>query len=257
MAFEECATTQTWMATIVFTMVISMSAQAQTPAPHWGRSVPHVAHCRVASTHIHRIRLVGPQQVNGRLIRRSVIKPSRPLGVTPVWGSVSIIDAASATIQTAQGPVKVQLLKSLVVYSSSPSVLSHVSANTFAGVTSVKGSDGMEHATEVQIFPEALHGVGEGSYKIAGAQPDKPSSNRMTNGAISGPRMTKPAVVSNGSGSEIIVGDQHIDIPAGTPVTLIVPTQQPLHQGSMVLVLAKKRSNGDFFSDKIMTFAAK
>lgn len=192
---------------------------------------------------------------------------SFPPGVTPVWGSVSSIDAASATIQTAQGPVKVELLKPLVIYSSAPSDLSHVSTNTFVGVTSVKGSDGKEHATEVHIFPEGLRGVGEGSYMMAGAQPDKPSSNRMTNGAVSGPRMTNGAVsgprMTNGavesksSGSDLTVGDRHIDIPAGTPVTVIAPTKQPLHQGSMVLVLAMKQSNGSFTSGKIMTFAAK
>jgi hypothetical protein len=192
---------------------------------------------------------------------------SFPSGVTPVWGSVSSIDVASATIQTAQGPVKVKLLKPLTIYSSAPSNLSNVRTDTFVGVTSVKGSDGKEHATEVHIFPEALRGVGEGSYMMAGALPDEPSSNRMTNGAVSGPRMTNGAVagprmtngavVSTSSGSELTVGDQPIDIPAGTPVTLIAPTKQPLHQGSMVLVLAKKQSNGSFTSDKIMMFAAK
>jgi hypothetical protein len=192
---------------------------------------------------------------------------SFPAGVTPVWGSVSSIDAASATIETAQGPVKVQLLKPFVVYSSAPSDLSHVNTDTFVGVTSVKGSDGKEHATEVHIFPEALRGVGEGSYMMAGAQPDKPSSNRMTNGAVSGPRMTNGAVsgprmtngavASKSAGSELTVGDQHIDIDLGTPVTLIAPTKQALHQGSMVLVLAKKQSNGSFTSDKIMMFAGK
>jgi hypothetical protein len=185
-----------------------------------------------------------------------------PAGVTPVRGAVTAVTANSVTVQTPQGPVFVQLVQPVKVFTRMPSDLGHVTNKTFVGVTSVKGADGKEHATEVHIFPEELRGFGEGSYMMGGAQPGAASSSRMTNGAVSGSRMTNGAasgsrmtngaVAATGNGSSLTVGSQQIQVPAGTPVTILAETKQPLHVGQQIVVVAKKQPNGSFNGSDIL-----
>ena len=172
-------------------------------------------------------------------------------------GAVTAVTANSVTVQTPQGPVFVQLVQPVKVFTRLPSDLGHITNKTFVGVTSVKGADGKEHATEVHIFPEELRGFGEGSYMMGGAQPGAASSSRMTNGAVSGSRMTNGAVAATGNGSSLTVGSQQIDLPTGTPVTILAETKQPLHVGQQIVVAAKKQSNSSFNGSDILSVNAK
>lgn len=190
-----------------------------------------------------------------------------PPGVTPVAGAVVNVSQAEISLQTQQGPVTVHLVKPTTVYEGQPSDMSHISANSYIGVGSVKGEDGKEHATDIKIFPEVFRGLAEGSF-MQPAQPGAPSSNsRMTNGAVaapskskgmaSGSRMTNGAVTKASSGSELTVGGQQIEVPAGTPVTLISATKKPLQAGQHVLIPAKKQSDGSFGGQTILILPAK
>ncbi len=157
------------------------------------------------------------------------------------------------------------LVKPATVYAGTPSDLKHISANAYIGVGSVKGADGKEHATDIKIFPEAFRGLAEGSY-MQPAQAGAPSNSRMTNGAVtgssktkaaSGSRMTNGAVTNAGSGSELTIGNQQIEVPADTPVILIAPTTQPLQPGQHVLIPAKKQNDGSFDGQTILVLPAK
>jgi hypothetical protein len=159
----------------------------------------------------------------------------------------------------------VHLVQPATVYAGIPSDSKHISANTYIGVGSVKGADGKEHATDIKIFPEAFRGLAEGSY-MQPAQAGAPSNSRMTNGAVaassktkaaSGSRMTNGAVTNAGSGSELTIGNQQIEVPAGTPVILIAPTTKPLQPGDHVLIPAKKREDGSFNGQGIFLLPAK
>ena len=156
------------------------------------------------------------------------------------------------------------LVQPATVYAGIPSDIKHISANTYIGVGSVKGADGKEHATDIKIFPEAFRGLAEGSY-MQPAQAGAPSNSRMTNGAVaassktkaaSGSRMTNGAV-KRSSGSELTIGKQQIEVPAGTPVILIAPTTKPLQPGHHVLIPAKKREDGSFDGQSIFLLPAK
>ncbi len=195
-----------------------------------------------------------------------------PPASAPTTGFVSDVDDNSATIQTPNGPMTVQLVKPVTVFTSQPSDMSHVTTNAYVGVTSVKGPDGKEHATEIHVFPEEMRGTGEGSRVMPaggppfgggatggpppGAPAGPPSDNadggdsrRMTNGTIT--RMTNGAV-ANGSGSEITVGGQVIDVPAGTPVTVIAPSKDPLRPGMVVMAMTTKGDDGTLRASKFM-----
>ena len=186
---------------------------------------------------------------------------SFPPGITPVAGAVVSVNSTALNLQTQKGPVTIHLLQPNTVYEGKPSDLSHIKPNSYIGVGSVKGADGKEHATDIKIFPEVFRGLAEGSY-MQPANSGAPSNSRMTNGAVggaakaksaaSGSRMTNGAVSTSGSGSELIVLDQHIDVPAGTPVVLIAPTTNPLKPGQHVLVPAKRQNDGTFDGQTIL-----
>jgi hypothetical protein len=191
---------------------------------------------------------------------------SFPPGVTPVAGAVMNVSSSEISLQTQQGPVTVHLVQPATVYEGQPSDMSHISANSYIGVGSVKGADGKEHATDIKIFPEAFRGLAEGSY-MQPAQSGAPSNSRMTNGAVtasskgksatSGSRMTNGAVTKTGSGSELTVGGVQIEVPAGTPVILIAATKKPLQPGQHVLIPAKKQDDGSFDGQTILVLPAK
>ena len=187
-----------------------------------------------------------------------------PPGVTPVAGAVVNVSSTEISLQTQQGPVTVHLVQPATVYEGQPSDMSHISANSYIGVGSVKGDDGKEHATDIKIFPEAFRGLAEGSF-MQPAKSGAPSNSRMTNGAVaasskskaSGSRMTNGAATKTGSGSELTVGGQQIEVPAGTPVVLIAATKKPLQSGQLVLIPAKKQNDGSFDGQTILVLPAK
>ena len=186
-----------------------------------------------------------------------------PPGVTPVGGAVVSVSATEVKLQTQQGPVSVHLIQPAAVYAGQPSDMSHITKNSYIGVGSIKGSGGKERATDIKIFPEVFRGLAEGSYMQPG-QSGTPSNNRMTNGAVaasskpkSGSRMTNGAVSNTGSGSELTVGGQQIEVPAGTPVILIAKTSQPLQAGQHVLIPAKKQADGSFGAQNVFRLPAK
>jgi hypothetical protein len=55
----------------------------------------------------------------------------------------------------------------------------------------------------------------------------------------------------------LTVGSQQIDVPAGTPVTIMAETKQPLHVGQQIMVVAKKQPNGGFNGSDILSMDAK
>src|SRR5713101_9089318 len=89
---------------------------------------------------------------------------SWPAGITPVRGVVTSVSGNALTLNSQTGPVTIHLGRSLKIYKRTPSDLAHVNGESFVGVTSVKQPDGSERATNINIFPEDLRGIGEGSY---------------------------------------------------------------------------------------------
>lgn len=191
----------------------------------------------------------------------SAFSQSFPPGVVPVGGAIVDVSSTAINLQTQKGPVTVKLAQPATVYAGQPSDLKHITKNSYIGVGSVKGEDGKEHATDIKIFPEVFRGLAEGSYMQPG-QGGAPSNSRMTNGTVmskpkSGSRMTNGAVTSTGSGSELTVGNQTIEVPAGTPVILIAPTTKPLQSGQHVLIPAKKQDDGSLIAQNIFLQPAK
>ncbi len=179
---------------------------------------------------------------------------SFPAGTVPVRGTVLSVSGDIVTVDAASGAVKVQVTQPLEIYTRTVSDLSHVTPKTFVGVTSSKGADGAEQASEVHIFPEALRGLGEGSYMMSAD--DAGVSSRMTNGAVDTARTTNGSVNGKAADSSLSVqyagGSKSITVPQGTPVTILALTKTPLAPGQTVLFLAKKSADGALTSNRVI-----
>lgn len=191
---------------------------------------------------------------------------SWPAGVTPVRGVVASISDHVMTVRSQTGLVTIRLGSPLKVFARTPSDLAHVSSNTFVGVTSVKQPDGSESATEINIFPEELRGVGEGSYLMHPDPDSSARSSRMTNGTVSGAgatndstrqsRMTNGTVSTNSGASTLSVaysgGVEVIRVPPDVRVTTLTPRTDQLKQGDQVFVLARKQTDGSLITTRII-----
>lgn len=189
--------------------------------------------------------------------------------ITPVRGQVVSVTDSILTVASANGEVRVALVRPVQVYTRQPAQLSRVAEGSFVGVTSVPQPDGTQRATEIHIFPEELRGTGEGSYLMQ--QSGEGSRARMSNGTVGGSRMTNGAAsrmtngaasrMTNGaaggqSGGALTVnyagGSQTITIPSGVTVTAIVPTQTKLAAGEDVIALADKQPDGTLRASRVM-----
>jgi hypothetical protein len=194
-----------------------------------------------------------------------------------VKGKLQKVTSDELDIQGPKGLVHVKVKQPLKTYGRQPSDLSHVTSDSFVGVTSVKGSDGKEQAKEIHIFPSELRGAGEGSNMMGQGSQSRMTNgsvsrtgssasgaSRMTNGTVSssgGSRMTNGTVQKQGSGTTIVVrykdGSQTINVPPGTEVTLIVPKQHKLEAGDTIYAATEKGPDGTLMTDKVYVISGK
>jgi hypothetical protein len=181
--------------------------------------------------------------------------------ITPVRGKLVNVSDSVLTLASANGEVRVALVRPVHVYTSQPAQLSRVAEGSFVGVTSVPQPDGAQRATEIHIFPEELRGTGEGSYLMQ--QGGEGNRARMSNGTVGESRMTNGAAsrMTNGaaggqSGGTLTVnyngGSQTITIPSDVTVTAIVPTQTKLAAGEDVVALADKQPDGTLRASRVL-----
>jgi hypothetical protein len=97
------------------------------------------------------------------------------------------------------------------------------------------------------------------------AAPGAMTHSRMTNGSVSRPvsamshsRMTN-GTVQKGNGTTLVVhyqnGAQTISVPAGVPVTQVVPGKVTLVPGDTVYAETNKQPNGTLTTNKIFLIA--
>jgi hypothetical protein len=190
--------------------------------------------------------------------------------ISGVKGKLQKVTSDTLDIQTAKGMEHVKIKQPLTTYGRESSDLSHVTSQSFVGVTSVKQPDGKEQAKEIHIFPPELKGAGEGSNMMDQASQSRMANgsvsstgSRMTNGTVSsgGSRMTNGTVQKQGGGETIVVqyqnGSQTITVPPGTEVTQIVAKQQKLQPGDTVYAVTEKGPDGTLTTDKVYVISGK
>lgn len=193
-------------------------------------------------------------------------------GDTIVRGTVTQVSDSALTLSTPGGEMQVVVTQPLKVYTRNRTDLSRVTDNAFVGVTSVPQPDGTQRATEIHIFPEELRGLGEGSRPMS-APASGGSRSTMTNGSVSGSRMTNGAArmtngaarMTNGTskgaaGGTVTVayngGSQTITVPADVPVTILESTTAKITPGTSVVVVGTRGPSGTITTSRVMLSGA-
>lgn len=188
-------------------------------------------------------------------------------GDTIVRGTISQVSDTALTITTSAGAVRIALTQPVKVYTRNRGDLSRVTDNAFVGITSVQQPDGSQRATEIHVFPEDLRGLGEGSRPMSA--PSGGSKSTMTNGSVSGSRMTNGSArmtngaarmaigTSSGAASGTVTvtyngGSQTITVPPDVPVTVLEATTQKLTPGMTVVVAGTRGADGSIRSSRVM-----
>ncbi|HZZ16219.1 MAG TPA: hypothetical protein VFE08_09685 [Candidatus Sulfotelmatobacter sp.] len=176
-----------------------------------------------------------------------------------VRGTIESLNGHVLTVATSDGSVRVQLASSTAIATVVQSDRSHLTDESFLGITSVAGPDGSRRAVEVHVFPEAMRGTGEGNYAWdwPGASGNSKMTNgtasKMTNGTVSNSKMTNGTVTAQEGGSSLTLqykdgasgGSQAITIPPGIPIVGLEPGQlSDLQPGVHVFVVATRDSVG-------------
>lgn len=156
----------------------------------------------------------------------------------PIRATIETIDGSSIVFrEEVDGVASVALDSKTVVYTSEPSSLNDVSPGDFVATTAVKQADEKLHATELRIYPDALHGMGEGQRPMN--DPNTVTTNATVSqvvGVPEGGRILK--IKYRNETAELIVDPQ-------VPVTAVVWSDaSALKPGMNVVVFTAKGPDG-------------
>jgi hypothetical protein len=123
--------------------------------------------------------------------------------------------------------------------------LADVKPGAYIGVAATPGAGGVQNALEVHIFPQSMHGVGEGFRPF-----DLEPGSTMTNGdvaarvdSVDGPRLT---VTYNGGQQTIVVGKT-------TPIVALQPgARDDLKVGAAIVARAIKAADGAYDAARVL-----
>ena len=184
-----------------------------------------------------------------------------------VRATIQSVDGGVLRVATSAGSVSIQLPPSTPIATVVQSDRAHITDGSFLGITSITQSDGSQQAVEVHVFPEAMRGVGEGSYgwDWPGASRNSKMTNgtasKMTNGTLSKSKMTNGTVTAQAGGQSLTLqykdgtsgGSQTITIPPGIPVVAIEPGESTdLQPGVHIFVVATRNSAGVLSANRVL-----
>jgi|SRR5579872_6428905 len=160
-----------------------------------------------------------------------------PSPSTRIRGTITAFDGANLTIASREGPsVMVALNADARLVAILPAKLADVKPGSYIGTAALPQPDGSLMAMEVQVFPEAMRGVGEGT-RPWDLRPDSTMTNG-TVGDVAGVAGRTMTVKYKGEEKKVVV-------PAEAPVITYEPaTKEMLSVGAHVIVTAAKAADG-------------
>ena len=164
---------------------------------------------------------------------------------TRIRGTVEKLDGQNLTVKSREGPeLTIALAPDFSVSYLVKKGLGDIKAGDYVATTSMKGTDGKNHAVELRIFPESLRGVAEGQFPWD-LMPDSLMTNATVSGVTAAPQGQTLKVNYKGNESEIIVG-------ADTPIfgygsgdgSLLKP-------GAAIFIVAQKKPDGSLSAARV------
>lgn len=156
-----------------------------------------------------------------------------PSGIR-IRGTITSFDAGVLTIAGAASSYKVMIPDTARFQYIVKSDLTKIGPNTYVGTVAIAQPDGSLRATEVQIFPDALRGVGEGTRPW-----DTLPNSSMTNATVT---TIAPETIDKVDGRTLIVNykgtDRKVFVPLTVPIVTIIPADKSaLIPGAHVIII--------------------
>ena len=164
---------------------------------------------------------------------------------TRIRGTVEKLDGQTLTVKARDGQqLTIALAPNFTVSYLVKKSLGDIKAGDYIASTSIKGTDGKNHAVELRIFPEALRGTAEGQFPW-----DLMADSLMTNATVAGitgaPQGQTLKVTYKGNESEIVVGTD-------TPVFGYGPGDAGLLKpGAAIFIVALKKPDGSLSAARV------
>ena len=164
---------------------------------------------------------------------------------TRIRGTVEKLDGQTLTVKSREGPeLTIVLAPDVAVSYLVKKGLGDIKAGDYVATTSMKGTDGKNHAVELRIFPESLRGVAEGQFPWD-LMPDSLMTNATVSGVTAAPQGQTLKVNYKGNESEIVVGtDTPIFGYGSGDATLLKP-------GAAVFLVAQKKPDGSLSAGRV------
>ena len=164
---------------------------------------------------------------------------------TRIRGTVEKLDGQTLTVKSREGPeLTIALAPNFTVSYLVKKTLGDVKAGDYIAATSVKGTDGKNHAVEVRIFPEALRGTAEGQFPWD-SMPDSLMTNATVSGVTGAPKGQTLKVTFKGNESEIVVDPDTPVFGYGSgDASLLKP-------GAAIFMVAQKKPDGSLSGSRV------
>jgi hypothetical protein len=164
-----------------------------------------------------------------------------PPPATRIRGTIGSFAGGVLTVAGPASTYKITIPDNARIQFIVKSSLSTIGPNTYVGTVAIAQPDGSLRATEVQIFPEALRGVGEGSRPW-----DTLPNSSMTNATV---ETIAPETVDKVTGQTLMVKykdtEKKVFVPADAPViTYVNADKAALTPGAHVIINATAAPDG-------------
>ena len=167
-----------------------------------------------------------------------------PAPPTRVRGVITTVDAQQLLVTTKSGDkVTLKLADNLGVRWIEPIKISAIKPGSFIGTAAITQPDGTLKALEIQVFPEAMRGVGEGHRAW-----DLGEGSTMTNGTVGDLKVSKGRLLT----LTYKGGEQKVFVPEKAPIITYAPaTKTALTKGAHVIVTATKDADGNLTATSV------
>jgi len=163
---------------------------------------------------------------------------------TRIRGTILSLTGETLDVATRGGErVQVHVGPAPRVVALAAGSLADVRPGSYVGTAAVPQPDGKLRALELQVFPESMRGVGEGTRPW-----DVAPESSMTNGTVGS--------VAGTSGRDITIaysgGEKTVAVPEQAPVVVYEPgTPGLLTPGAHVFIMATRAPDGTLASDRV------
>jgi len=164
---------------------------------------------------------------------------------TRIRGTVEKLDGQTLAVKSREGmQLTIALVPNFTVSYLVKKSLADVKTGDYIAATSLKGTDGKNHAVEVRVFPEALRGTAEGQLPWDSI-PDSTMTNATVSGVTAAPQGHTLKVTFKGNESEIVVDpDTPLFHYGSGDASLLKP-------GAAIFMVAQKKPDGSLSGSRV------